>query len=96
MEMVKDTAAFPFKYKVTFLSLSVWKYIHEDSVVRIREKRELKKSSRIGNNSLFQECYCSRSEKPRAYKNIKQKLKPAEADNALRSATGSLKILKGA
>lgn len=61
LEMVKDTAAFPFKYKVTVLSLSVWKFIHEDSLVRIREKkRELKKkSSGIGNNALFQECHCS-------------------------------------
>lgn len=60
LEMVKDTAALPFKYKVTVLSLSVWKFIYEDSLARIREKKRIKKkSSRIGNNSLFQECHCS-------------------------------------
>lgn len=43
--MVKDTAAFPFKYKVTVVSLSVRKFMHEDSLVKIRaKKRELKKN----------------------------------------------------
>lgn len=45
LEMVKDTAAFPFKYKVTVVSLSVRKIMHEDSLVKIRaKKRELKKN----------------------------------------------------
>lgn len=45
LEMVKDTAAFPFKYKVTVVSLSVRKFMHEDSLVKIRAKKgELKKN----------------------------------------------------
>lgn len=44
LEMVKDTAALPFKYKVTVLSLSVWKFIHEDSWLGSEKKKELKKN----------------------------------------------------
>lgn len=48
------------------------------------------------NKALFQECHCSCNYKPSIYKTIKQKLKLAEADNALLNARASSKILKAA
>lgn len=48
------------------------------------------------NKALIQECHCSYNCKPRVYKTTKQKLKLAEAGNALLNAKASYKILKAA